>query len=89
MLSVTFAIKDNCYRDIGYLRQKLSETEAIFLVKSIELTFPINVFALVILVENLSDIVQLHFVTLKSTYLPKNKLKTSHFCKILQGWQTG
>ena len=87
MLSVTFAIKDNCYRDIGYLRQKLSETEAIFLVKSIVLTFPNNVFAL-ILVENLSDIAQLNFVTLKSTYLPKNKLKTSHFCKILQVWQT-
>ena len=78
MLSVTFAIKDNCYRDIGYLRQKLSETEAIFLVKSIVLTFPNNVFAL-ILVENLSDIVQLHFVTFQSTYLPKNVLKISHF----------
>ena len=35
MLSVTFAIRDNCYRDICYLRQKLSETEAILLVESI------------------------------------------------------
>ena len=87
MLSVTFAIKDNCYRDIGYLRQMLSETEAIFLVKSIVLTFPSNVFAL-ILVENLSDIVQLHFVTFKSTYLLKKQIENITFSKILKVWQT-